>query len=44
VHARSAKVGPKVERQVIARGTPGFSGAQMASLFNEAALMTARSD
>ncbi|WP_035215322.1 ATP-dependent zinc metalloprotease FtsH [Desulfobulbus elongatus] len=42
VHARTAKIDPGVNWQVIARGTPGFSGAQLASLVNEAALMTAR--
>ncbi|MDR2550784.1 MAG: ATP-dependent zinc metalloprotease FtsH [Desulfobulbus sp.] len=44
VHARNAKIDPQVNWQVIARGTPGFSGAQLASLVNEAALMTARSN
>ncbi|WP_310598965.1 ATP-dependent zinc metalloprotease FtsH [Desulfobulbus sp.] len=44
VHARNARIDPQVHWQVIARGTPGFSGAQLASLINEAALMTARSN
>lgn len=42
VHARNAKVAPSVDWQVIAKGTPGFSGAQLASLVNEAALSMAR--
>ena len=42
VHARATKVAPDVDWQVIARGTPGFSGAQLASLVNEAALLMTR--
>ena len=42
VHARKTKIGPDVNWQVIAKGTPGFSGAQLASLVNEAALLTTR--
>lgn len=42
VHARNAKVAPSVDWQIIAKGTPGFSGAQLASLVNEAALLMAR--
>jgi cell division protease FtsH len=42
VHARTTKIGPDVDWQVIAKGTPGFSGAQLASLVNEAALLTTR--
>jgi len=44
VHARSTKVAPEVNWQVIAKGTPGFSGAQLASLVNEAALLMTRSN
>lgn len=42
VHARKAKLGPDVKLRVIARGTPGFSGADLANLINEAALLAAR--
>jgi cell division protease FtsH len=42
VHARNAKVAPSVDWKIIAKGTPGFSGAQLASLVNEAALLMAR--
>jgi cell division protease FtsH len=42
VHGRKIKVGADVDWQVIAKGTPGFSGAQLASLVNEAALLATR--
>ncbi|MDQ6630384.1 MAG: ATP-dependent zinc metalloprotease FtsH [Verrucomicrobiota bacterium] len=42
VHARSVKVDPMADLAVIARGTPGFSGADLANLLNEAALLAAR--
>ncbi|MFS4437251.1 ATP-dependent zinc metalloprotease FtsH [Paracoccaceae bacterium GXU_MW_L88] len=43
VHARKTPLGPDVDLRIIARGTPGFSGADLANLVNEAALMAARS-
>ena len=42
VHARKSPLGPDVDLRLIARGTPGFSGADLANLVNEAALMAAR--
>lgn len=42
VHMRRVPLAPDVEAQVIARGTPGFSGADLANLVNEAALLAAR--
>ena len=42
VHARKVAVDPAVDLRSIARGTPGFSGADLANLVNEAALFTAR--
>ncbi|MEM7652972.1 MAG: ATP-dependent zinc metalloprotease FtsH, partial [Pseudomonadota bacterium] len=42
VHMRKLPLGPDVEARTIARGTPGFSGADLANLCNEAALMAAR--
>ncbi|MEL6576170.1 MAG: ATP-dependent zinc metalloprotease FtsH, partial [Pseudomonadota bacterium] len=44
VHARKVPLAPNVDLRVIARGTPGFSGADLANLVNEAALMAARAD
>ncbi|VAV95737.1 Cell division protein FtsH [hydrothermal vent metagenome] len=42
VHARKTPLGPDVDLRIIARGTPGFSGADLANLVNEAALLAAR--
>ncbi|MBW8863905.1 MAG: ATP-dependent zinc metalloprotease FtsH, partial [Verrucomicrobia bacterium] len=42
VHAKNVKLGPHVDLSVIARGTPGYSGAELANLLNEAALLAAR--
>jgi cell division protease FtsH len=42
VHARNVKLDPTVNLEVIARGTPGYSGADLANLLNEAALLAAR--
>ena len=42
VHMRKVPLGPDVSASVIARGTPGMSGADLANLCNEAALMAAR--
>lgn len=42
VHARGKKVSEDVSLEAVARRTPGFSGAQLANLLNEAAILTAR--
>ncbi len=42
VHAAKVPLGPDADMRIIARGTPGFSGADLANLVNEAALMAAR--
>jgi cell division protease FtsH len=42
VHMRNVPVAPDIDARVLARGTPGFSGADLANLVNEAALLAAR--
>ncbi|ASC73615.1 ATP-dependent metalloprotease [Halomicronema hongdechloris C2206] len=42
VHARTKKIDPEVSLEAVARRTPGFSGAELANLLNEAAILTAR--
>ncbi|MBO6637448.1 MAG: ATP-dependent zinc metalloprotease FtsH [Roseitalea sp.] len=42
VHVRNVPLAPNVDLKTIARGTPGFSGADLMNLVNEAALMAAR--
>jgi cell division protease FtsH len=42
VHARRIPLSPDVDLKVLSRGTPGFSGADLANLVNEAALLAAR--
>ena len=42
VHVRKVPIAPDVDLRVVARGTPGFSGADLANIVNEAALLAAR--
>ncbi|MBI4325953.1 MAG: ATP-dependent zinc metalloprotease FtsH, partial [Chloroflexi bacterium] len=44
VHAKNVKLDPTADLAVIARGTPGYSGAELANLLNEAALLAARTN
>ncbi len=44
VHIKNVPTSPDVDTHIIARGTPGFSGADLANLVNEAALLAARRD
>ena len=42
VHVKKIKMAPDVNLRTVARGTPGFSGADLANIVNEAALLAAR--
>ena len=42
VHAKKINMSPDVNLRTVARGTPGFSGADLANLVNEAALLAAK--
>lgn len=44
VHAEKIQMGEDVDLEVIAKGTPGFAGAELANLINESALLAARGD
>jgi cell division protease FtsH len=44
VHARGKPISPDVDLRALARRTPGFTGADLANVLNEAALLTARAD
>jgi cell division protease FtsH len=44
VHAKNVKLAPETDLSIIARGTPGYSGAELANLLNEAALLAARTN
>jgi cell division protease FtsH len=44
VHTKKTPIAPDVDLEVIARGTPGFAGADLENLVNEAALLAARQD
>lgn len=44
VHTRTVPLGPDVDLRILARGTPGLSGADLAGVVNEAAILAARSD
>lgn len=44
VHMRRVRIAPDVDAAVLARGTPGFSGAELANLVNESALFAARNN
>ena len=44
IHSKKVSIGPDVKLKIVAKGTPGFSGADLANLVNEAALLAARNN
>lgn len=44
VHAKKVKLAPEVDLHTVAKGTPGFVGADLANVINEAAILAARAD
>ena len=42
LHAKAVKIDPEVDLAKIARGTPGFSGADLANIINEAAIIASK--
>ena len=44
IHSKKISIGPDVKLKTVAKGTPGFSGADLANLVNEAALLAARNN
>jgi cell division protease FtsH len=44
IHARDVKMAPGIDLKILARRTPGFSGAQLANVINEGALLSARAN
>lgn len=44
VHAKKVKLAPEVDLKTVAKGTPGFVGADLANVINEAAILAARAD
>ena len=44
IHSKKISTGPDVKLKIVAKGTPGFSGADLANLVNEAALLAARNN
>ena len=44
IHSKKISIGPDVKLKIVAKGTPGFSGADLANLVNEAALLAARNN